>query len=71
MKLASGVENSSARADELEDWWHDYRRSLKRRGRSEATARSYRKSFGRFWRWARLNGIDSDPAAVDYRPVNS
>ena len=71
MKLASGVEHSSARADELQDWWHDYRRSLKRRERTEATARSYRKSFGRFWRRARLYGIHSDPAAVGYRTVNS
>lgn len=55
---------------ELEDLWHDFRRSLARRGRSESTVTVYRKSYDSFWRWAIDQGV-SDPAAVDYRVINA
>src|SRR3546814_259911 len=54
---------------ELEDLWHDFRRSLARRNRSDATVKVYRKSFDSFWRWAVERGIE-DPADVDYRTIN-
>jgi integrase len=56
--------------DELEDHWHDFRRSLTRRGRSDATVRVYRKSFESFWGWATEAGIAADPAVVDHTVVN-
>jgi site-specific recombinase XerD len=56
--------------DGLEDLWHDFRRSLARRGRSEATVKVYRKSFEAFWRWAVPQGIE-DPAQVDHRTINA
>jgi site-specific recombinase XerD len=59
-----------APADELEDLWHDFRRSLARRGRSLATIGVYRKSFETFWRWAESAGIAADPAAVDHNVIN-
>jgi hypothetical protein len=37
---------------ELEDWWTDFARSLRRRGKSDATAGLYRDSFRAFWQWA-------------------
>jgi carbonic anhydrase/acetyltransferase-like protein (isoleucine patch superfamily) len=46
----------------LEDWWHDFHRSLRRRGRSDTTAAMYRRSFERFWRWAL--GLVMDSATV-------
>jgi site-specific recombinase XerD len=56
--------------DELEEHWHDFRRSLARRGRSAATVTVYRKSFEQFWTWALEHGGEPDPAAVDYTTVN-
>lgn len=56
--------------DELEELWHDFRRSLVRRGRSESTVKVYRKSYDSFWRWATEQGI-TDPADVDYRTINA
>lgn len=55
---------------ELEDLWHDFRRSLARRGRSESTVTVYRKSFESFWRWAVQLGI-TDPEQVDYKVINA
>ncbi len=56
-------------SDELEDLWHDFRRSLARRNRSESTVTVYKKSFDAFWRWAVAEGV-SDPADVDHRVIN-
>jgi site-specific recombinase XerD len=56
--------------DELEDWWADFARSLRRRNRSSATAALYRESFERFWRWATDVGIES-PATVTTADVNA
>lgn len=50
--------------DPLEDWWADYARSLRRRGKSDKTAALYRKSYVRFWRWASGEGVPPDPEAV-------
>lgn len=55
--------------DGLEDHWADFRRSLARRNRADATLTVYRKSFDAFWRWAVAEGI-SDPAEVDHRVIN-
>ena len=55
---------------ELEDYWADFRRSLARRGRSEATVLVYRKSFVPFWAWATSVGI-VDPAEVDHKVINA
>lgn len=55
--------------EHLQDLWHDFRRSLARKGRSENTAMVYRKSFDAFWTWALEQDI-SDPAEVDYRVIN-
>jgi len=57
-------------AGDLEDLWHDFRRSLARRNRSESTVTVYRKSFESFWRWATVEGI-TDPAEVDYKVINA
>lgn len=54
---------------DLEDLWHDFRRSLARRNRSDSTVSVYRKSFVAFWRWAISEGI-TDPADVDHRVIN-
>jgi integrase/recombinase XerC len=54
----------------LVDWWDDFARSLRRRGRSDATARIYGQSFERFWRWALPEGLPPDPAAVSTDYVN-
>ncbi len=56
--------------DELEEHWHDFRRSLARRGRSPATVTVYRKSFEQFWQWALDNDVDADPARVDHTVIN-
>jgi site-specific recombinase XerD len=56
---------------DLEDWWDDFARSLRRRNRSDATAGMYREAFTRFWRWATDVGIDPDPAAVTTADVNA
>jgi site-specific recombinase XerD len=56
--------------DELEDLWHDFRRSLARRNRSASTVTVYRKSFESFWTWAIDNGIAPDPAAVTGADIN-
>ncbi|MDQ1478260.1 MAG: hypothetical protein QOE62_3489 [Actinomycetota bacterium] len=56
--------------DELEEHWHDFRRSLARRGRSPATVTVYRKSFEQFWTWALENNVEPDPAAVDGATIN-
>lgn len=55
----------------VDEWWDDFERSLRRRGRSEVTAGAYRKSFVRFWRWALAHGTEPDPAAIDYKIVNA
>jgi site-specific recombinase XerD len=54
----------------LLDWWDDFARSLRRRGRSEATARIYGQSYTRFWHWALAEGLPPDPAAVSTAYVN-
>src|SRR4051794_17827608 len=54
----------TALPDELEDLWHDFRRSLARRNRSASTISVYRKSFESFWNWALGAGVEADPAAV-------
>jgi site-specific recombinase XerD len=54
----------------LADWWDDFARSLRRRGRSEATARIYGQSYTRFWIWALGEGLPADPAAVSTAYVN-
>jgi site-specific recombinase XerD len=56
---------------ELEDWWGDFARSLKRRNRSDATIGMYREAFERFWRWAIDVGIEADPGAVTTTDVNA
>lgn len=53
--------------DGLEDWWADYSRSLRRRGKSEATIQLYRKSYMRFWRWALDEADIDDPDDVTRR----
>lgn len=71
MEFSTGGEFSA----ELEQWFDDYARSLRRIGgrkgrpRSQATIDAYRKSFDRFWRFAHDNGIDR-PEDVDHRLVN-
>lgn len=55
--------------EELEELWHDFRRSLARRNRSASTVLVYRKSYDSFWRWALGEGI-TDPAEVDYKIIN-
>jgi site-specific recombinase XerD len=57
--------------DELADWWSDFARSLRRRNRSDATARMYREAFCQFWAWALDVGIEPDPAAVTTADVNA
>jgi site-specific recombinase XerD len=54
---------------ELEDWWADFARSLRRRGRSDATANLYRRSWLRFWRWALDEGART-PSSVTTKMVN-
>jgi site-specific recombinase XerD len=56
---------------ELADCWTDFARSLRRRNRSEATARMYREAFCLFWDWAADVGIEMDPAAVTTADVNA
>ncbi len=56
---------------EMEDWWTDFARSLRRRNRSDATAGMYREAWVRFWRWATDAGIEMDPAAVTTADVNA
>jgi site-specific recombinase XerD len=66
-----GVPIAGDLAPELEDWWADFARSLRRRNRSDATAGLYRESFERFWRWAADVGLEADPAAVTTADVNA
>lgn len=56
----------------LEDWWADYARSLRRRGhgRSEETVKLYRRSYERFWHWARGTRMARDPSDVTTKTVN-
>jgi site-specific recombinase XerD len=54
----------------LAEWWEDFARSLRRRGRSDATADLYRRSYTRFWSWAVDDGLDPDPATVSTGDVN-
>ena len=56
--------------DDTEDLWHDFRRSLKRRNRSDATVKVYRASWESFWSWALDHGEATDPSDVDHRMVN-
>jgi integrase len=56
---------------ELDDWWADFARSLRRRNRSDSTQRMYREAFALFWGWAADVGIDLDPAAVATADVNA
>jgi integrase len=56
---------------ELEDWWADFARSLRRRNRSDATAGMYREAFKRFWAWGLDVGLEADPAAVTTADVNA
>jgi site-specific recombinase XerD len=53
----------------LEGWWSDYARSLRRRGRSERTIGTYRRSFDDFWGFQSARSLD-DPAAVTRDDVN-
>jgi site-specific recombinase XerD len=69
--LACTAANSRRSTPELEDWWDDFARSLRRRNRSEATAGMYREAFCRIWAWAADVGIDADPAAVTTADVNA
>jgi site-specific recombinase XerD len=55
--------------DGLEDWWGDFERSLRRRGRSEQTIGAYRRSWSRFWAWAMERGIEA-PADVQTNTIN-
>lgn len=55
----------------MEDWWADFARSLRRRNRSDSTARMYREAFCLFWAWAADVGVDLDPAAVTTADVNA
>ncbi len=56
---------------DLEEWWADFARSLRRRNRSDATAGLYRKAFLAFWTWALDVGLDADPGAVTTADVNA
>lgn len=60
----------AALPDELEDLWHDFRRALARKNRSDSTLSVYRKSFEAFWTWAVAEGLPPDPAAVTHTIVN-
>jgi len=53
----------------VEDWWTDYERSLRRRGRSEQTLALYRRAYVNFWTWAAARGL-SDPTEVTRDVVN-
>ncbi len=57
--------------EELEEHWHEFRRSLARRRRSNATVTVYRKSFEQFWTWALADGVKPDPGAVDHAVINA
>jgi integrase len=57
-------------SEPLADWWDDFARSLRRRGRSDSTASIYRKAYVRFWRWAHDEGIQPNPRVVTYQIVN-
>jgi hypothetical protein len=54
----------------LLDWWDDFARSLRRRGRSEATTRIYGQSYTRFWHCALAEGLPPDHGAVSTAYVN-
>jgi site-specific recombinase XerD len=54
---------------ELVTWWDDFARSLRRRNRSERTARIYRQSFSYFWSFAQSQGV-TDPGDVTRDLVN-
>ena len=56
--------------DELEELWHDFRRSLARRNRSADTIKVYRKSYDTFWTWALGDGVPADPGAVNAAIIN-
>ena len=56
---------------ELEDAWHDFRRSRLRKGRSEHTIGIYRKSYDDFWRWAQDARRRPDPARVTFENINA
>jgi integrase len=56
---------------DLDDWWSDFARSLRRRGRSDTTIAVYGRVYRAFWRWAVTDGVQADPAAVDYKTVNA
>lgn len=56
---------------EIEDAWADFRRSLRRKARSEDTAEIYRKSYESFWRWAETVGLPLDPTSITYRDINA
>src|SRR4029453_8983435 len=56
---------------ELEDAWHDFRRSRLRKGRSEHTLTIYRKSFDDFCGWAASEDVPPDPGAITYHHVNA
>lgn len=45
--------------DDLEDWWADYSRSLRRRDKSPQTIARYRASYVRFWVWALDRDVDA------------
>lgn len=57
--------------DTLEDWWADYARSLRRRGKSTKTTTLYRKSYLRFWQWAATDGLRPDPARIQRGDINA
>jgi len=56
-------------SETLEDWWADFARSLRRRGRSDATINLYRRSYERFWCWA-IENRGAGPDDVTTAEVN-
>jgi len=71
MRDLKTTDAARALPEPIEEWWADFERSLRRRGRSTVTAQAYRKSFDRFWRRALAHGTAPDPGAVTYQTVNA
>jgi integrase len=56
--------------ERLADWWADFARSLRRRGRTDTTIAVYERVFRRFWRWSITNKRGDKPEDIDYRTIN-